>query len=44
MNGKKIPKAKLKTYIKQIVELENKFGKYNQKGENGIYLKDNGYF
>ena len=43
MNGKKIPKAKLKTYIKQIVELENKFGKYNQKGENEIYLKDTGY-
>ena len=39
----KIPKSKFKTYIKEILDLENLFNKYNQKSESQKSVKDSGY-
>ena len=39
----KIPKSKFKTYIKEILDLENLFNKYNQKSESQKSVKDYGY-
>ena len=39
----KIPKARFKPYIKQLIDLENIFGKYNQKNDNKIVMKNTGY-
>ena len=40
---KTIPKSKFKSYINALFELENIFEIYNQKNENQISIKDNGY-
>ena len=43
MEVKKIPKIKFKYHIKQLLDLEKIFAKYNQKAENQTYTRDTGY-